>query len=245
MTQSFYSTWMPNKDQSTIAINTDEIARKLEAAYGIKSGSIYISTIVITNGEINVYDRRRRHQFERKKHEIPTCNQFGSGRSIVEITIHIIYPARCGISMSCKKELADDIQARINAYNSSIFLEFKFDDGSFGELALTRCKKVTDSSLNYLLRPRRGAKPTTTAITTKKSATTTTTKKSATTTTTKKSPTTTTTKKSATTTTVKKTPTTTTKAKKSATTTTITQGKQFYVPQVFVCVDTNSFAIHF
>ncbi|CAF3412318.1 unnamed protein product, partial [Rotaria sp. Silwood2] len=219
---------------------------------------------------------------------------FGSGRSIIEITIHIIYPARCGISMSCKKKLADAIQARINAYISSILLQFKFDDGSFGELALTRCKKFIDSSLNHLLRPRRGAKVTTTTtttttksstttITTTKSATTTTTTKSATTTTTttKSSTTTTTTTKSATTTTTTKRATTTTTTTKSATTTTTTtksattattttksatttttttkspatttiakngaiaQGKQCYVSQVFVCLDTNSFAIHF
>ncbi|CAF2794939.1 unnamed protein product [Rotaria sp. Silwood2] len=238
MTQSFYSTWMPNKDQSTIVINTDEIARKLEAVYGIKSGSIYISTIVITNGEKNVYDRRRRRQFDRKKHELPRCNQFGSDRSIVEITIHIIYPARCGTFMSCQKELADAIQARITAYISTILLEFKFDDGSFGELALIRCKKVADSSLNYVLRSRRGAKVTkatkspTTATTTTKCATTASTTKITTTT---KSPTTT---KCATTasttkiTTTTKSPTTTKCATTASatTTTTTTQGKHHYVP---------------
>ncbi|CAF4697400.1 unnamed protein product, partial [Rotaria sp. Silwood2] len=42
---------MPSQTQSTTVINTDEIARKLEAVYGIKSESIYISTIVISNCE--------------------------------------------------------------------------------------------------------------------------------------------------------------------------------------------------
>ncbi|CAF1102238.1 unnamed protein product [Rotaria sordida] len=62
---------MPNKDQSTTVINTDEIARKLEVVYGIKSGSIRISTIVIHNGETNADDhRRRRRQLHREKREI-------------------------------------------------------------------------------------------------------------------------------------------------------------------------------
>ncbi|CAF4739086.1 unnamed protein product, partial [Rotaria sp. Silwood2] len=50
---------MPNKDQSTTVINTAEIAQKFELVYGIKSGSIYISNIMIINGETNVDDRRR------------------------------------------------------------------------------------------------------------------------------------------------------------------------------------------
>ncbi|CAF2822378.1 unnamed protein product [Rotaria sp. Silwood2] len=68
--QSFSSTWMPNKGQSTKIINTDEIARKLEAAYDIKSGSIYISAIVITNGETITDDHRRRRQFSSEKGEM-------------------------------------------------------------------------------------------------------------------------------------------------------------------------------
>ncbi|CAF4059241.1 unnamed protein product, partial [Rotaria sordida] len=68
--QSFSSNWIPNKDQSTTVINTDEIARKLEAAYGTESGSIRISTITINNGETKVDSRRRRRQLDRKKREI-------------------------------------------------------------------------------------------------------------------------------------------------------------------------------
>ncbi|CAF0956770.1 unnamed protein product [Rotaria sordida] len=71
ITQSFSSNWMPNKDQSTAVINTDEIARKLEVVYGIKSGSIRISTIMIHNGETNADDdRRRRRQLHREKREM-------------------------------------------------------------------------------------------------------------------------------------------------------------------------------
>ncbi|CAF0981414.1 unnamed protein product [Rotaria sordida] len=52
-------------------INNDEIARKLEVAYGIKPGSIRISTIMINNGEANVDGhRRRRRQLDRKKRDI-------------------------------------------------------------------------------------------------------------------------------------------------------------------------------
>ncbi|CAF0980856.1 unnamed protein product [Rotaria sordida] len=69
ITQSFSSNWIPNKDQSTTVINTDEIARKLEAAYGIESGSIRIRTITINNGETKV-DSRRRRQLDKKKREI-------------------------------------------------------------------------------------------------------------------------------------------------------------------------------
>ncbi|CAF4123149.1 unnamed protein product [Rotaria sordida] len=88
--------------------------------------------------------------------------------------------------MSCKQEFANVIQARIAAHMSSILLEFKFTDGSYSEFVLTRCQKSTDSSLNSLLRSRRGAKDTTiTSPTTAKNAATTqsaTTPKSATTT---------------------------------------------------------------
>ncbi|CAF2645244.1 unnamed protein product [Rotaria sp. Silwood2] len=151
---------MPNKIQSTAVVNTDEIARKLEAVCGIKSGSIYISTIVITHSEPNADGRH--HQVDSEKREIPKCDQLESVSSIVKITMHIIYPARCGISMRCKKEFADVIQARLVAYSSIILLEFKFDDDSFSELALTRCKSATDSSLNSSVRSRRAAKATTT-----------------------------------------------------------------------------------
>ncbi|CAF1429922.1 unnamed protein product, partial [Rotaria sordida] len=175
MTQSFSANWMPSKDQSTTVINTDEIAGKLEAAYGIKSGSIRISTIMINSGQINTDGRRpRRRQLDKKKREIPGCDQFGSHRSIVEIAMNIIYPTRCGISMSCKQEFANVIQARIAAHMSSILLEFKFVDGGYSEFVLIRCQKPTDSSFNSLLRSRRGAKDTTiTSPTTAKSAATT------------------------------------------------------------------------
>ncbi|CAF0961485.1 unnamed protein product [Rotaria sordida] len=172
MMQSFSANWMPSKDQNTTVINTDEIAGKLEAAYGIKSGSIRISTIMINSGQKNIDGRRfRRRQLDRKRREIPRCDQLGSHRSIVEIAMNIIYPTRCSISMSCKKEFSNVIQARIAAYISSILLEFKFADGSNSEFVLTRCQKATDSSLNSLLRSRRGAKDTTiTSPTTAKSA---------------------------------------------------------------------------
>ncbi|CAF3998791.1 unnamed protein product [Rotaria sordida] len=145
MTQSFFSNWVPNKDQSITVINTNEIARKLEAAYGIKSGSIRINTIMISNCERNVDDRRRRRrrrQLDKKKSEI------------------------CGLSMSCKKEFADVIQAPIAAYIANILVEFKFVDGSSSELALIRCKEATGSSLNSLLRSRRAPKSTTEKATT-------------------------------------------------------------------------------
>ncbi|CAF0991948.1 unnamed protein product [Rotaria sordida] len=166
MTQSFFSNWVSNKNQSTTVINTDEIARKLEAAYDIKSGSIRINTIMISNCERNFDDRRRRRQLDRKKSEIPRCDRLGSDCSIIEIAMNIIYPARCGISMSCKKEFADVIQGRTAAYISNILVEFKFADGSSNELALTRCKKATGSSLNSLLRSRRAPKTTTAKATT-------------------------------------------------------------------------------
>ncbi|CAF4699307.1 unnamed protein product, partial [Rotaria sp. Silwood2] len=69
--QSFYSTWIPNTDQSTTVINTDKIARNviLEAAYGIDAGSIYISAIVIANGKSNMGDDRRRPQLDEKERE--------------------------------------------------------------------------------------------------------------------------------------------------------------------------------
>ncbi|CAF1413747.1 unnamed protein product [Rotaria sordida] len=70
ITQSFSSNWMPNKNQRMTVINTDEIARKLEAAYGIESGSIRISTIMINNGETNVDGHRRRRQLDRKKRDM-------------------------------------------------------------------------------------------------------------------------------------------------------------------------------
>ncbi|CAF4833577.1 unnamed protein product, partial [Rotaria sp. Silwood2] len=66
--QSFYSNWMLNKDQSTKVINIDEIARKLETAYGIEPGSIRISTIMINNGETNANGPHRR-QLDRKERE--------------------------------------------------------------------------------------------------------------------------------------------------------------------------------
>ncbi|CAF0858137.1 unnamed protein product [Rotaria sordida] len=169
ITQSFFSNWMPNKDQSTIVINTNEIARKFEAAYGIKSGSIRINTIMINNCGKNVDNHRRRRQLDTKKSEM--CDRLGSDCSITEIAMNIIYPARCAISMSCKKEFADVIQARIAAYISNILVEFKFADGSFSELELTRCKKVTDSPLNSLLRLRRSPKSTTVKATTAKATT--------------------------------------------------------------------------
>ncbi|CAF4658873.1 unnamed protein product [Rotaria sp. Silwood2] len=167
--QTFYSTWTPNTDQSTTVINTDKIVRKLEAAYGIESGSIYINTIMITNGKSNVDDDRRRPQSDRKERE--KCDQLGSVGSIVEITMHIIYPAKCGISMACKKEFANIIQARIETYVSSISLKFEFDDESFSEIALTRCKTTTDSSLNTLSRSRRGKATTKTSTTTQRTTT--------------------------------------------------------------------------
>ncbi|CAF0890184.1 unnamed protein product [Rotaria sordida] len=80
--------------------------------------------------------------------------------------MNIIYPARCGLSMSCKKEFADVIQAPIAAYISNILVEFKFVDGSSSELALIRCKEATGSSLNSLLRSRRAPKSTTEKATT-------------------------------------------------------------------------------
>ncbi|CAF1080110.1 unnamed protein product, partial [Rotaria sordida] len=89
ITQIFVTNWMPNKGQSTKVINADEIARKLEVVYGIDPGSIYISTIAINNGETNADDH---HQSHRKKRDIPTCNQLGSHRSIVEMNIDIVYP---------------------------------------------------------------------------------------------------------------------------------------------------------
>ncbi|CAF4041321.1 unnamed protein product [Rotaria sordida] len=72
MTQSFSTNWIPSKNQSMTVINTDEIARKLEAVYGIKPGSIRISTIMINNDQTNVDGRRhrRRRQLDRKKREI-------------------------------------------------------------------------------------------------------------------------------------------------------------------------------
>ncbi|CAF3333979.1 unnamed protein product [Rotaria sp. Silwood2] len=153
--------------------------------------------------------------------------------------MHIVYPTMCGISMSCKNEFADVIQAHIAAYISNTLLEFQFEDGSFGELALTKCKKATDSSFNSLLRLRRGAQGTTKKYTTEKGTTTksATTKcatrastitKSATTTstTTKRTTTKSMTTKSATTKCATRASTTT----KSATTaSTTTQGKQLYV----------------
>ena len=63
--------------------------------------------------------------------------------------------------MSCKKEFADLIQARIASYISSIQLKFKFDDGSFGELALTRCKKTINSLSRPLVRRVRAVTTTT------------------------------------------------------------------------------------
>ncbi|CAF1270218.1 unnamed protein product, partial [Rotaria sordida] len=68
MTQSFSSNWLPNEDQSTTVINTDEIARKLEVVYGIQSGSISIRTIVTHNSETSV-DYRRRRQLQSEKNE--------------------------------------------------------------------------------------------------------------------------------------------------------------------------------
>ncbi|CAF0779332.1 unnamed protein product [Rotaria sordida] len=170
MILSFYSNWMPYKNQHTTVINTDKIAKKLEAAYGIKSGSIRIRTIVINNGKTNINDRR--HKLYGKNHELPRCDQLGSIGSIVEIAMNIIYPARCGISRSCKKEFANVIQARIAAHISSILLKFKFADGSYSKLELTRCQKATDSSLNSLLRLRRAPATTTAKATTTKATTT-------------------------------------------------------------------------
>ncbi|CAF4655687.1 unnamed protein product, partial [Rotaria sp. Silwood2] len=60
---------MPNKDQSTKVINVDEIARKLETSYGIESGSIRISNIMINNGETNANGPRYRRQLDRKERE--------------------------------------------------------------------------------------------------------------------------------------------------------------------------------
>ncbi|CAF1426763.1 unnamed protein product [Rotaria sordida] len=88
---------MPNKGQSTKVINADEIAQKLEVVYGIDPGSIYISTIAINNGETNADDH---HQPHRKKRDIPTCNQLGSHRSIVEMNIDIVYPEATDSSLS-------------------------------------------------------------------------------------------------------------------------------------------------
>ncbi|CAF0994855.1 unnamed protein product [Rotaria sordida] len=173
ITQSFSTNWIPSKNQSMTVINTDEIARKLEAVYGIKPGSIRISTIMINNDQTNVDGRRhrRRRQLDRKKREIPRCDQLGSDRSIVEIAMNVIYPSRCGTSMSCKTDFVAVVQERIAAYMSNILLEFRFADGSFNELMLTRCHKDTDSSLNSLLRSRRAPKTTTTPATTAKATT--------------------------------------------------------------------------
>ncbi|CAF2969103.1 unnamed protein product [Rotaria sp. Silwood2] len=230
---------MPDKDQSTTVINTDEIARKLEAAYGIKSGSIYISTIVITNANSNVDVDRRRPQPDMKENEI--CDQLGSVGSLVEITMYIVYPAKCGVSMACKKELVDVIQALIEAHISSISLKFKFDDENFSELALIRCKTTTDSSLNTLLRLRRDDKSKNRRhTTTKRPAATKCARTTKRTTTTTKRPTATkcaTTTKRATTTTTRRTTTkrvtTTTKyattTKRATTLGTTAPGKQLYV----------------
>ncbi|CAF4668765.1 unnamed protein product, partial [Rotaria sp. Silwood2] len=57
---------MPLKDQSTKVINVDEIARKLETAYGIESDSIRIGTIMINNKETNA-NGPRRHQLDKKE----------------------------------------------------------------------------------------------------------------------------------------------------------------------------------
>ncbi|CAF0738006.1 unnamed protein product [Rotaria sordida] len=169
MTLSFYSNWMPYKNQHTTVINTDKIAKKLRAAYGIKSGSIRIRTIVINNGKTNINGRR--HKLYRKNHELPRCDRLGSVGSIVDIAMNIIYPARCGISQSCKKEFTNVIQARIAAHISSILLKFKFADGSYSKLELTRCQKATDSSLNSLLRLRRAPATTTAKASTAKATT--------------------------------------------------------------------------
>ncbi|CAF4727104.1 unnamed protein product, partial [Rotaria sp. Silwood2] len=113
MTQSFFSNWKPNTDQSTKVINTDEISRKFEEAYGIEPGSIYISTILITNGKSNVNYGRHRPQSDRKQRQITVCDRLGSIGSIVEITMHIIYSTKCAAPKACNKEFANVIHARI------------------------------------------------------------------------------------------------------------------------------------
>ncbi|CAF1064819.1 unnamed protein product, partial [Rotaria sordida] len=124
-------------------VNVNEIARQLEAIYGINPNTIRITNIVVYSGGTVVVGRRRRELY-RKKRQIPSCDQLGSNILIVEITFCIIYPRRCGVSVSCKQKFFNNIQTKLARTYSSVVLGFKFDDKTFYVLDLTSCQTTAN-----------------------------------------------------------------------------------------------------
>ncbi|CAF1226579.1 unnamed protein product [Rotaria sordida] len=140
-------------------VNVNEIARQLEAAYGINPNTIRITSIVVYSGGTGgVIVGRRRRELDRKKRQIPSCDQLGSDMLIVETTFCIIYPRRCGVSVSCKQKFINNIQTKLARTFSSLVLEFKFDDETFDVLDLTSCPTPAPSSSEVILSGPQGNK---------------------------------------------------------------------------------------
>ncbi|CAF1286822.1 unnamed protein product [Rotaria sordida] len=147
ITQTFVSNTIIVTGQNMTVTNFAEIAQQIEAAYGLPAGSIRITNIVIGGTTTNTGSGRRRRKLYRKKRQLPSCDQFGSGRSFVQITMRITYPGRCGVSSSCKRRFADGISTRFNTNAASFPVTFVFADGRTIQLVLSTCTATSGFSV--------------------------------------------------------------------------------------------------
>ncbi|CAF4182133.1 unnamed protein product [Rotaria sp. Silwood2] len=147
ITRTYVSNTVINNGQSTTVTNTNTLARQLEIAYGLPAGSLIITNIVIRGITTNAGSGRRRRALYRTKRDVSSCSQFGFARLLVEITMRVIYPKKCGVSQSCKTKFLQSTVAQINAYGGNIPLTIIFADGRSITLVLYPCTNTGGLSL--------------------------------------------------------------------------------------------------
>ncbi|CAF1153912.1 unnamed protein product [Rotaria sordida] len=141
ITQTYVTDTILITNQSTTVTNWDQIARQIEAAYGLPVGSVRITSITINGISTNAGNgRRRRGELYRKKRQLSTCDQFGLARSAVQITMRIAYPRRCGVAPACKQRFLNNVLTLFNTFTSSFPATFIFANGRSVQLVLYPCR---------------------------------------------------------------------------------------------------------
>ncbi|CAF1072873.1 unnamed protein product [Rotaria sordida] len=141
ITQTYVTDTILITNQSTTVTNFDQIARQIEAAYGLPVGSVRITSITINGISTNAGNgRRRRGELYRKKRQLSTCDQFGLARSAVQITMRIAYPRRCGVAPACKQRFLNNVLTLFNTFTSSFPATFIFANGRSVQLVLYPCR---------------------------------------------------------------------------------------------------------
>ena len=142
LSPTFSSSWSPSSS-SVSASNTASIARQLESAAGLSSGTLTVNSATATTSSSSSSGRRRR-QDSPDPTNLPPCNGSSENPTNIGFDISVNYSScnKKALSKqeSCKTDLYNLVKSKLDNMGPISF-DFQLSDGSTARVAAKRCRK--------------------------------------------------------------------------------------------------------